>query len=293
MSLKRDPAPAPSLHQTCSDAASLSLVWPLPLLPLQVILVDHASDEGLALLEAKAAAAVAEAASQGPTARVRALANVVCDHFGGPYEQEDTLAQCAAAASGAARKARRSCVIPLTCLSVGGSRHRALLFKVLADSMQLGISCQLVKGSYLSLSDDKALAVVKLDGRDLLVDLVSAPGTLITPEYAHSPQWRRLEKQASADRRSKQAAGTAHANGSSAAHRQQQQQPQLGATGAAEWYRDQTRPSNDSQAAAAPSSSSSTPFGTSAAQASSSFAHATAAVLPAPPPHASSTAASP
>ena len=74
----------------------------------------------------------------------------------------------------------RSAVILLGRLSVGSARHRALLFKLLADAG--GIACQLVRGGYLPGCEDQAFNLVTLDGKDWVVDLVVAPGRLLPQE---------------------------------------------------------------------------------------------------------------
>ncbi|XP_071700607.1 probable serine/threonine-protein kinase SIS8 [Rutidosis leptorrhynchoides] len=63
-------------------------------------------------------------------------------------------------------------------LKIGLAYHRALLFKVLADSV--GIPCRLVKGKQHTGSNNDALNFIKLcDGREYTVDLMSEPGTLV------------------------------------------------------------------------------------------------------------------
>lgn len=69
-------------------------------------------------------------------------------------------------------------VLPLGRLTIGLARHRALLFKVLADN--LAIPCRLLKGLQYTGSADGALSIVKFkDGREYIVDLMADPGTLI------------------------------------------------------------------------------------------------------------------
>ena len=68
-------------------------------------------------------------------------------------------------------------------LGIGAARHRALLFKMLADS--LSIRCQLLMGRYLkAMGEDVAMNLVVVDGKDVLVDLVHSPGRLLSPEAA-------------------------------------------------------------------------------------------------------------
>ncbi|XP_061994268.1 serine/threonine-protein kinase EDR1-like isoform X2 [Rosa rugosa] len=71
-------------------------------------------------------------------------------------------------------------ILPLGKIDVGHSRHRALLFKVLADKINL--PCMLVKGSYYTGTDDGAVNLIKIDSRigsEYIIDLMGASGTLI------------------------------------------------------------------------------------------------------------------
>jgi sterile alpha motif and leucine zipper-containing kinase AZK len=54
-----------------------------------------------------------------------------------------------------------SVVLPLGSLRVGLSRHRSLLFKVLADRVNL--PCKLVKGICYTGTDEGAVNLVKVD----------------------------------------------------------------------------------------------------------------------------------
>jgi hypothetical protein len=101
----------------------------------------------------------------------------VADQLGGPYPSEARLARAHLGASGAVKAATRSVIVPLGQLKVGTSRHRALLFKVLADS--LGIPCQLLRGVGYVGNEDSAAAVVRVDGQEWQVDLVEEPGRLL------------------------------------------------------------------------------------------------------------------
>ncbi|KAH7665977.1 Non-specific serine/threonine protein kinase protein [Dioscorea alata] len=60
------------------------------------------------------------------------------------------------------------CILPIGCIKLGLCRHRALLFKVLAD--KVGVPCKLVKGSQYTGVGDGAVNIIKLDnGRCVLL----------------------------------------------------------------------------------------------------------------------------
>ncbi|KAK9139906.1 hypothetical protein Scep_009587 [Stephania cephalantha] len=82
------------------------------------------------------------------------------------------------------RTSLHTTILPIGSLNVGLSRHRALLFKVLADNV--GIPCKLVKGSHYTGIDDDAVNLIKLDdGSEYLVDLMGEPGTLIPADVSN------------------------------------------------------------------------------------------------------------
>ncbi|KAL0641460.1 hypothetical protein Bca4012_102859 [Brassica carinata] len=72
-------------------------------------------------------------------------------------------------------------VVPIGSLSVGLCRHRALLFKVLADVIDL--PCRIAKGCKYCDRDDAASCLVRFGlDREYLVDLVGKPGHLWEPD---------------------------------------------------------------------------------------------------------------
>ncbi|KAM0896180.1 hypothetical protein ACQ4PT_007581 [Festuca glaucescens] len=114
---------------------------------------------------------------------IQRLANLVANHMGGAvFDPENVLLKYQIMSS-SLRASIKSAVMPLGRLTIGLARHRALLFKVLADN--LDVPCRLVKGRQYTGSDDGALNIVKLnDGREYIVDLMSDPGTLIPSDGA-------------------------------------------------------------------------------------------------------------
>ncbi|GFH22805.1 protein kinase domain-containing protein, partial [Haematococcus lacustris] len=137
----------------------------------EAVVIDHSEDSNLCAFEERAADVSAEVVSQGPAARIKALAQIVVDSMGGTYDCDDTLSHFWQAASAAEKAKKRSAVIALGNLSVGSIRHRALLFKLLADS--LNIKSQLRKGPAAGGGDDLAVNVVNIDGKVTAAALLS------------------------------------------------------------------------------------------------------------------------
>ncbi|ONL93807.1 Serine/threonine-protein kinase EDR1 [Zea mays] len=99
--------------------------------------------------------------------------------MGGPVKDANDMLTRWLEKSTELRTSLQTSLLPIGCIKIGLSRHRALLFKILADSV--GILCKLVKGSnYTGGDDDDAINIIKMDNeREFLVDLMAAPGALI------------------------------------------------------------------------------------------------------------------
>ena len=77
---------------------------------------------------------------------LQALAKVVSDHMGGAGKSDSELLRQWKKQSRQLRRQHGSVVIPISALTAGLARHRALLFKVLADFCQ--IPCRLLRGHF-------------------------------------------------------------------------------------------------------------------------------------------------
>ncbi|KAK9918746.1 hypothetical protein WJX75_006516 [Coccomyxa subellipsoidea] len=140
----------------------------------EVIIVDHDADPDLARVDGKAAEAIGASCKEGPLACIQALARVVAEHMGGKSGHVALSRRYAAARR---TDARRSLVQPIGALSVGLARHRALLFKALADACEL--PCRMLRGPFIGeagRSGELAAIIVRVHSQELLVDLVVDPG---------------------------------------------------------------------------------------------------------------------
>ncbi|KAG9128675.1 hypothetical protein Leryth_018313 [Lithospermum erythrorhizon] len=155
----------------------------------EVILVNREEDVGLRQLEERALLISLECSSlrKGLSRNflLHKIANLVVDRMGGPVTNAEDISRRWASRSYELRVSMKSIVIPLGRLDVGLSRHRALLFKVLADKINL--PCTLVKGSYYTGTDEGAVNMIKFDNEsEFIIDLMGAPGTLIPAEVPSS-----------------------------------------------------------------------------------------------------------
>ncbi|KAL8522208.1 hypothetical protein ACS0TY_012375 [Phlomoides rotata] len=112
---------------------------------------------------------------------VQNIADLIVERMGGPVSDVEEMFQRWRARSHELRIRCSTAILPLGSLDVGHSRQRALLFKVLAD--RINLPCKLVKGSYHTGTDEGAVNLIKLDGgSEYIIDLMGAPGTLIPAE---------------------------------------------------------------------------------------------------------------
>ncbi|KAK4414201.1 putative serine/threonine-protein kinase SIS8 [Sesamum alatum] len=172
----------PSLVDLQGTPVSDDISW-------EAVLVNRAADTKLLNLEQKALEMAFRFRSHSVNFvtynMVQKLATLVSDHMGGPVGDPDRMLISWRNLSHTLKANHGSMVLPLGSLTIGLARHRALLFKVLADS--LGIPCRLVKGRQFTGSDDVAMSFVKIDGgREYIVDLMADPGTLIPSDAAGS-----------------------------------------------------------------------------------------------------------
>ncbi|KAI4347249.1 hypothetical protein L6164_008077 [Bauhinia variegata] len=172
----------PSLVDLQGTTISDNVTW-------EAVLVNRAGDSNLLNLEQKA---LRLAVNSRPDFEVvvdsnlvQMLARLVADYMGGPVKDPESMSRAWRSLSYSLKATLGSMVLPLGSLTIGMARHRALLFKVLADSV--GIPCRLVKGQQYTGSDDVAMNFVKFDGgREYIVDLMADPGTLIPSDAAGS-----------------------------------------------------------------------------------------------------------
>ncbi|KAF3954672.1 hypothetical protein CMV_020009 [Castanea mollissima] len=116
---------------------------------------------------------------------IQKIADLVVDRMGGPVGDADQMLRRWNMRSYELRNSLNTIILPLGRLDIGLSRHRALLFKVLAD--RINLPCMLVKGSYYTGTDDGAVNFIKIDdGSEYIIDLMGAPGALIPAEVPSS-----------------------------------------------------------------------------------------------------------
>ncbi|KAJ7958906.1 Protein kinase superfamily protein [Quillaja saponaria] len=151
---------------------------------MEVVLVDRHEDSRLKELEDKAQELYC--ASENTLVLVEKLGKLVAIHMGGtfPVEQGD-LRKRWKVVSTRLRDFRKCIVLPIGSLSTGLCRHRAILFKKLAD--YIGLPCRIAKGCKYCAADHRSSCLVKIEdnkklSREYVVDLVGEPGNVHGPD---------------------------------------------------------------------------------------------------------------
>ncbi|KAK3143748.1 hypothetical protein QOZ80_4AG0304440 [Eleusine coracana subsp. coracana] len=157
---------------------------------LEVVLVDKHTDAVLADLERRT---LELHRALGLTLDlVRRLAVLVSDHMGGALRSEDgDLYMRWKAVSKQLRKRQKCVVVPIGGLSIGFCRHRAILFKELADF--IGLPCRIAQGCKYCSAPHRSSCLVKIDSerryvREYVVDLVVDPGSITSPDSSINGQ---------------------------------------------------------------------------------------------------------
>uniref|UniRef100_A0A453CS07 non-specific serine/threonine protein kinase n=5 Tax=Aegilops tauschii subsp. strangulata TaxID=200361 RepID=A0A453CS07_AEGTS len=157
---------------------------------LEVVLVDKCGDSVLVDLERRALDL--HRALGATLDLVRRLALLVSDHMGGALRSEDgDLYMRWKAGSKRLRKQQKSVVVPIGRLSIGFCRHRAILFKALADF--IGLPCRIAQGCKYCSAPHRSSCLVKIENerrysREYVVDLVVVPGSICNPDSSINGQ---------------------------------------------------------------------------------------------------------
>ncbi|KAJ1288982.1 hypothetical protein BS78_02G130700 [Paspalum vaginatum] len=157
-----------SLKSVCPDDSSI-----------QAILIDRRADFELGMLESYASSLLSSSADAKDV--VIQLAKFISSRMGGTASNEENLLQQWKECTEAIKSSTGSVVFHLGKLPIGLCKHRTLLFKMLAD--KVNIPCRVVKGCKYCKSDDASSCLVRFGlEREYLVDLIGDPGQLTDPD---------------------------------------------------------------------------------------------------------------
>lgn len=147
---------------------------------MEVVLIDRRSDPSLKELQNRAHNISSTCITTKDV--VDQLAKLVCSRMGGAASTgENDMLSMWKDCSDDLKDCFRSVVVPIGSLSFGLCKHRAILFKVLADTIEL--PCRIAKGCRYCGQDDASSCLVRFGlDREYLVDLVGKPGCLCDPD---------------------------------------------------------------------------------------------------------------
>ncbi|GAB2300683.1 copper transport protein ctr1 [Dionaea muscipula] len=149
--------------------------------PIEVVLIDQQSDSALKELQNRVQSIYFSCITTSKDV-VDQLAKLVCNRMGGAASiREEEFAPIWKECIDDLKDCLGSVILPMGSLYVGLCRHRALLFKILADMVDL--PCRIAKGCKYCNRDDAASCLVRFgQDREYLVDLIGKPGYLCDPD---------------------------------------------------------------------------------------------------------------
>eukprot|EP00898_Chlorokybus_atmophyticus_P002711 jgi/Chlat1/3440/Chrsp23S03757 len=151
----------------------------------EVLLVDHSNDTALCKLEEIAVDMVVMLPNNATKAQ--SLAQLVSERCGGSFSAEPNLREKWFLDASREKQKCRSVVLHIGSIHYGLLRHRALLFKVLADAV--GLPARVLRGEFYTGQEDGAMVIVQVeDGGEYVLDLLAEPGMLSILEHRRGLQ---------------------------------------------------------------------------------------------------------
>ncbi|XP_023928314.1 serine/threonine-protein kinase CTR1 isoform X1 [Quercus suber] len=147
---------------------------------IEVVLIDRRGDPSLKELQNRVLGISGSCITTKEV--VDQLAKLICNRMGGSASTgEDEFVPIWRECIDELRDCLGSVVVPIGSLSVGLCTHRAILFKVLADTIDL--PCRIAKGCKYCTRADACSCLVRFGlDREYLVDLIGKPGYLCEPD---------------------------------------------------------------------------------------------------------------
>ncbi|KAK9127647.1 hypothetical protein Syun_016444 [Stephania yunnanensis] len=166
-------------HGRIPSIESLKAIDPSVDSSIEVVLIDKRSDPSLKELINEVISISCSCITTEEV--VEQLAKLVSNQLGGTAATEDSLDPQWKECVQVLKDCLGSVVLPMGNLAIGLCQHRALLFKVLADSINL--PCRIAKGCKYCKRFDASSCLVRFGlEREYLVDLVGKPGCLCEPD---------------------------------------------------------------------------------------------------------------
>ncbi|XP_019088772.1 PREDICTED: serine/threonine-protein kinase CTR1-like isoform X2 [Camelina sativa] len=151
---------------------------------MEVVLIDRREDSRLKELEDKARELYCS--SDNMLLLVEKLGRLVAVYMGGNFQMEEgELQKRWKLVSNRLKEYRKCIILPIGSLTMGLCRHRAILFKKLAD--YIGLPCRIARGCRYCKEGHQSSCLVKIDDdrklpREYVVDLIGEPGNVHDPD---------------------------------------------------------------------------------------------------------------
>ncbi|KAF8117790.1 hypothetical protein N665_0008s0134 [Sinapis alba] len=151
---------------------------------MEVVLIDRREDSRLKEMEDKAHELYC--ASENMLVLVEQLGRLVAVYMGGNFQMEKgDLQKRWKLVSNRLKEFRKCIILPIGSLTMGLCRHRAILFKKLAD--YIGLPCRIARGCRYCKENHQSCCLVKIDderklSREYVVDLIGKPGNVHDPD---------------------------------------------------------------------------------------------------------------
>ncbi|CAH8384634.1 unnamed protein product [Eruca vesicaria subsp. sativa] len=151
---------------------------------MEVVLIDRREDSRLKEMEDKAHELYC--ASENMLVLVEQLGRLVAVYMGGNFQMEQgDLQKRWKLVSSRLKEFRKCIILPIGSLTMGLCRHRAILFKKLAD--YIGLPCRIARGCRYCKENHQSCCLVKIDddrklSREYVVDLIGKPGNVHDPD---------------------------------------------------------------------------------------------------------------
>ncbi|XP_013607902.1 PREDICTED: serine/threonine-protein kinase CTR1 [Brassica oleracea var. oleracea] len=151
---------------------------------MEVVLIDRREDSRLKEMEDKAHELYCS--SENMLVLVEQLGRLVAVYMGGNFQMEQgDLHKRWKLVSSRLKEFRKCIILPIGSLTMGLCRHRAILFKKLAD--YIGLPCRIARGCRYCKENHQSCCLVKIDddkklSREYVVDLIGKPGNVHDPD---------------------------------------------------------------------------------------------------------------
>jgi len=112
------------------------------------------------------------------------LARLIAERLGGTVENDDALRETWLGERARLMDETGGIVFPIGSMKIGLQRHRAILFKAVADFLE--IPSQILRGKFYCGEEEAVMIIVMCGGQKRMLNLMDCPGAMQTPYNSDS-----------------------------------------------------------------------------------------------------------